>query len=55
MPRRLIVGVLASGEGTTLEALAEQTSGGHVPARIAIVLSDRPYAPVLERAAISAS
>lgn len=50
MPRRLIVGVLASGEGTTLEALAEQTSGGHVPARIAIVLSDRPYAPVLERA-----
>lgn len=50
MPRQLALGVLASGEGTTLDALAEQTAGGHVPARIAIVLSDRPYAPVLEKA-----
>lgn len=50
MPRRLALGMLASGEGTTLEALAEQASGGHVPARIVIVLSDRPYAPVLEKA-----
>lgn len=50
MPRRLVIGVLASGEGTTLEALAEQAAGGHVPARIAMVLSDRPYAPVLEKA-----
>jgi phosphoribosylglycinamide formyltransferase 1 len=50
MPRRLALGVLASGEGTTLEALAEQAAGGHVPARVAIVLSDRPYAPVLEKA-----
>jgi phosphoribosylglycinamide formyltransferase-1 len=50
MPRRLALGVLASGEGTTLEALAEQAAGGHIPARVAIVLSNRPYAPVLERA-----
>lgn len=50
MPRRLALGVLASGEGTTLDALAEQAAGGHVPARIAIVVSDRPYAPVLEKA-----
>jgi phosphoribosylglycinamide formyltransferase 1 len=50
MPRRLAIGVLASGEGTTLDALAEQAAGGHVPARIAMVLSDRPYAPVLEKA-----
>jgi phosphoribosylglycinamide formyltransferase 1 len=50
MPRRLALGVLASGEGTTLEALAEQAAGGHVPARVAIVLSDRPYAPALEKA-----
>lgn len=50
MPRRLALGVLASGEGTTLDALAEQAAGGHVPARVAIVLSDRPYAPVLEKA-----
>jgi phosphoribosylglycinamide formyltransferase-1 len=46
----LALGVLVSGEGTTLDALAEQTAGGHVPARIAIVLSDRPYAPALEKA-----
>jgi phosphoribosylglycinamide formyltransferase 1 len=50
MPRRLALGVLASGEGTTLEALAEQAAGGHIPAHVAIVLSNRPYAPVLERA-----
>lgn len=50
MARRLALGVLASGEGTTLDALAEQAAGGHVPARIALVLSDRPYAPVLEKA-----
>jgi len=50
MPRQVALGVLASGEGTTLDALAEQAAGGHVPARIAIVLSDRPYAPVLEKA-----
>ena len=46
----LALGVLVSGEGTTLEALAEQAAGGHVPARIAIVLSDRPSAPALEKA-----
>ncbi|MGA7847092.1 MAG: phosphoribosylglycinamide formyltransferase, partial [Thermoplasmata archaeon] len=50
MPRQLVLGVLASGEGTTLEALAEQTAGGHVPARVALVLSDRASAPVLEKA-----
>jgi phosphoribosylglycinamide formyltransferase 1 len=50
MPRQVALGVLASGEGTTLDALAEQAAGGHVPARIAIVLSDRPYAPALEKA-----
>ncbi|MGC2288652.1 MAG: phosphoribosylglycinamide formyltransferase [Thermoplasmata archaeon] len=50
MPRRLALGILASGEGTTVEALAEQAAGGHVPARIALVFSDRPYAPVLEKA-----
>lgn len=50
MVRRLALGVLASGEGTTLDALAEQAAGEHIPARIAMVLSDRPYAPVLEKA-----
>lgn len=50
MPRLVAVGMLASGEGTTMEALAEQAAGGHVPARISLVLSDRPSAPVLEKA-----
>jgi phosphoribosylglycinamide formyltransferase 1 len=50
MTRLLALGVLASGQGTTLEALAEQAAGGHIPARIALVLSDRPSAPVLEKA-----
>jgi phosphoribosylglycinamide formyltransferase 1 len=50
MSRQIALGVLASGEGTTLEALAEQASGGHVPARIGLVLSDRASAPVLEKA-----
>jgi phosphoribosylglycinamide formyltransferase-1 len=50
MVRPLHVGVLISGEGTTLDALAETIAGGHLPARIAIVVADRPHAPGLEKA-----
>jgi phosphoribosylglycinamide formyltransferase 1 len=50
MSRPLPIAVLVSGKGTTLEALAETTQGGHLPARIAIVVSDRPHAPAIERA-----
>lgn len=50
MVRLLPVAVLASGEGTTLERLAEAIAGGHVPARVVLVVSDRPYAPAIERA-----
>ncbi|MCI4353642.1 MAG: phosphoribosylglycinamide formyltransferase [Thermoplasmata archaeon] len=50
MTRLIALGVLVSGEGTTLDALAEQAAGGHVPARVAMVLSDRPSAPALEKA-----
>ncbi len=50
MTSPLAVAVFASGEGTTLDALAEQAAGGHVPVRIVLVLSDRASAPVLERA-----
>ncbi|MCI4351612.1 MAG: phosphoribosylglycinamide formyltransferase [Thermoplasmata archaeon] len=49
MTRVLAVGVLISGEGTTLDALAEAIAGGHIPARIAIVVADRPHAPGIER------
>jgi len=48
--RRLTIGVLVSGEGTTLDALAELASGGHLPVQIALVVSDRPHAPAIEKA-----
>lgn len=50
MPRLLALAVLVSGEGTTLEALAESIAGGHLPARIGLVVADRPYTPAIERA-----
>ena len=50
MTRVLPVGVLVSGEGTTLDALAEQALGHHLPARIALVVADRPHAPAIEKA-----
>jgi phosphoribosylglycinamide formyltransferase-1 len=50
MPRTLSVGVLVSGEGTTLDALAEMAGGGHLPAQFALVVSDRAHAPAIERA-----
>ncbi len=46
----LSVAVLASGEGTTLEALAERAAHGALSIRFVLVVSDRPGAPVLARA-----
>jgi phosphoribosylglycinamide formyltransferase 1 len=48
--RTLIVGVLVSGEGTTLDAIAELATGGHLPVQLALVVADRPHAPAIERA-----
>jgi phosphoribosylglycinamide formyltransferase-1 len=48
--RVLTIGVLVSGEGTTLDAIAELASGGHLPVHIALVVADRPHAPAIERA-----
>jgi phosphoribosylglycinamide formyltransferase-1 len=42
--------VLASGSGGNFEALAEAATGGGLGGRIAVLLCDRPGAPVLERA-----
>jgi phosphoribosylglycinamide formyltransferase-1 len=42
--------VLASGSGTNFEALALAARRGEIPGRIALLLCDRPSAPVLERA-----
>ncbi len=50
MSRVLPVAVFLSGEGTTFDALAEAIAGGHLPARIVLVLSDRPHARGIERA-----
>jgi phosphoribosylglycinamide formyltransferase 1 len=48
--RLLPIGVLVSGEGTTMDALAERALGEHLPARIALVVADRPHAPAIEKA-----
>jgi phosphoribosylglycinamide formyltransferase-1 len=48
--RKINVGVLASGSGTNLEAIARAIDDGEVPAQIALVLSDNPGAFALERA-----
>jgi len=42
--------ILASGQGSNFEALALASQRQEIPARIALLLSDRPDAPVLERA-----
>ena len=48
MSRRL--GVLISGRGTNLQALIDAIAGGSLDASIAVVISNRPEAPGLERA-----
>lgn len=44
----LNLGVLASGRGTNLLAILEAVERGEVPARVRVVLSDRPGARALE-------
>lgn len=48
---RCRLGVLASGSGTNLEAIARAIDDNDLPAAIVIVISDKPGAPALERAA----
>lgn len=50
MSRLLPIAVLVSGEGTTLEGIAELAAGGHLPVQISLVVADRPHAPAIERA-----
>jgi phosphoribosylglycinamide formyltransferase 1 len=46
------IGVLLSGRGSNFEALADSVSAGRIPnAEISIVVSNKPKAPGLERAA----
>jgi len=49
-PTARTLAVLASGEGTNFEALARASQRGTLPAPIAVLLCDRPDAPVVARA-----
>lgn len=44
------IAVLASGEGTNLEAILEAAERGAIGGEVALVVSDRQAAPALERA-----
>jgi phosphoribosylglycinamide formyltransferase-1 len=46
----LILGVLASGRGSNLQAILDAIDAGRCPARVAVVVSDRKDAVALERA-----
>jgi phosphoribosylglycinamide formyltransferase 1 len=45
----LVLGVLASGRGSNLQAILDAIAAGRCPARVAVVVSDRKDAPALER------
>jgi len=44
------IAVLCSGRGTNLQAILDAARAHRVPARVAVVISDRPQAPALARA-----
>ncbi|MBC7326202.1 MAG: phosphoribosylglycinamide formyltransferase [Moorella sp. (in: Bacteria)] len=46
----LPIGILVSGRGSNMEAIAAAIEGGRLPARIQVVISDRPGARALELA-----
>lgn len=48
MSERLRVGVLASGRGSNLRALAEAAGAGRIPAAVVVLVTDRPAAPALD-------
>jgi phosphoribosylglycinamide formyltransferase-1 len=45
----LVLGVLASGRGSNLQAILDAIDAGRCPAQVAVVVSDRKDAPALER------
>lgn len=46
-----VLGVLCSGRGTNLQSIIAATESGQIPAAIGLVLTDKPEAKALERAA----
>lgn len=47
---KLKLGVLVSGRGTNLQAILDGCAGGRIPAQVAVVISNRPGVPALDRA-----
>src|ERR1700733_3629461 len=48
--RQMNIAVLASGEGTTLQAVLDACASGRLPARVALVISNNEAAGALRRA-----
>jgi len=46
----LSIGILASGSGTNFDSIAAAVSSGQIPARIALLVCNRPAAPVVAKA-----
>ena len=46
----LPIAVLVSGQGTTLDGLADEIEAGRLPANVVVVVSDRPNAPAIDKA-----
>jgi phosphoribosylglycinamide formyltransferase 1 len=53
--RPLRIGVLASGEGTTLQAILDACAAGEIPARVALVISNNGGSGALRRARAAGS
>lgn len=50
---KLRLGILASGRGSNLQSIMDQTAGGRINAEIAVVISDKKEAYALERARVA--
>ena len=50
MTAPLPIAVLVSGQGTTLDGLADEIAAGRLPANVVVVVSDRPTAPAVDKA-----
>jgi phosphoribosylglycinamide formyltransferase-1 len=46
----ITLGILASGRGSSLQAILDASAAGTLPAKVGVVLSNRPSARALERA-----
>lgn len=47
---KLVLGVMASGRGSNLQSILDAIEKGTVPARVSVVITDKPEAKALERA-----